>query len=300
MIRTVGILSPGDMGGAIGRALAQGGLRAVAALDERSERTRRLAAEAGLEDVGSVERMVSVADAVLSVLVPAEATEAAERVARALRAADRDPGAAPLLYADLNAIAPATTRRVGEIVEAAGARYVDGGIIGLPPRTPGATRIYLSGPQAGRLLPLRETGLDMRVVGEEIGQASGLKMCYAALTKGLTALGTELLVTASRLGLEEPLRAELEGSQAALLGWLAKSVPSMPPKAHRWVGEMEEIAATFEAVGLTPRTLLGAADMYRWIAETDLGRETPETRDATRDLDATVAALAEDAGARVG
>ena len=289
MIQTIGILSPGDMGAAIGQALASRGLRVVAALDGRSARTRRLAAEAGLEDVGSVVRMVEAADVVLSVLVPAEAVAAAERVAAALGSVGTSP-----LYADLNAIAPATTRRVGRIIAAAGARYVDGGIIGPPPRDR-ATRIYVSGEHAPELAPLADGVLEIVVTGDEIGQASGLKMCYAALTKGLTALGTELLVTAHRLGLGEPLRAELEHSQQALLTWLTRSIPAMPPKAHRWVGEMEEIAATFEGVGLTPRTLLGAADMYRWVAGTPLGRETPETREQSRGLDGTVAALAEDA-----
>ena len=300
MVKTVGILSPGDMGAAIGGALAAGGLRALVALDERSDRSRQLAGEAGLEDIGSVERMVETADIVLSVLVPSEAVAAGERVAKALGAVGARRTGAPLLYADLNAIAPATTTRVGQIVEAAGACFVDGGIIGPPPRKPGATRIYASGAQAQDLAALGDHGLDIRVIGDQIGQASGVKMCYAAMTKGFQALGTELLVTAQRLGLEEPLRAELEGSQQALLGWLSKSVPSMPPKAHRWIGEMEEIAATFEAVGLTPRMLLGAADMYRWIATTELGHETPETRDQNRELPAIVAALAEDRGAKVG
>ena len=288
MIETIGILSPGDMGAAIGHALASQGLRVVAALDGRSARTRQVAAEAGLEDVGSVERMVEAADAVLSVLVPAEAVAAAERLAAALRSVRTS-----LLYADLNAIAPATTRRVGEIVEAAGARYVDGGIIGPPPRNR-ATRIHVSGEHAPELAALADQVLEIVVVGPQIGQASALKMCYAALTKGLTALGTELLVTAHQLGLDEPLRAELEHSQPALLSWLTRSIPTMPPKAHRWVGEMEEIAATFEGVGLTPRTLLGAADMYRWIATTRLGQEAPESRDQSRGLDEIVAALAQE------
>ena len=286
MIRTIGILSPGDMGAAIGQALARRGIRVVAALDARSARTRRLAAAAGVEDVGSVEQMVEVADAVLSVLVPAEAVAAAERVAAALRSAGRS-----LLYADLNAIAPATTRQIGTIIEAAAARFVDGVIIGPPPRKR-ATPIYASGPHAAALVPLADSVLQILVAGEEIGQASGLKMCYAAMTKGLTALGTELLVAALRLDLAESLRAELEHSQPSLLAWLDRSVPAMPPKAHRWVGEMEEIAATFEGVGLTPRMLLGAADMYRWVTGTPLGHETPEGRDESHGLDGIVAALA--------
>jgi 3-hydroxyisobutyrate dehydrogenase-like beta-hydroxyacid dehydrogenase len=288
MSLTVGIISPGDMGSAIGERLAKHGARVVVALDARSERTRSLAAAAGLEDVGSVERMVSEASHILSVMVPSEAVGAAERVARALHAT----GATPV-YADLNAISPGTTKQVGAIVEEAGARFVDGGIIGGPPRGTVNPRIYVSGPNAGEMAVVAEHGLTMPVVGGEIGQASGLKMCYAAMTKGLQALGTELLVTARLLGLDEELRNELVESQPALRQWLSKSMLGMPPKAHRWVGEMEEIATTFEEVGLTPKILLGAADMYRWIATTGPGHETPENRDKDRDMDGLVAALAD-------
>jgi len=285
---TVGIISPGDMGSGIGEKLVKNGARVVVALDARSERTKSLAAAAGLEDVGSVERLVTEASHVLSVMVPSEAVGAAERVARALQST----GAAPI-YADLNAISPGTTKRVGEIVEEAGARFVDGGIIGGPPRGSVNPRIYLSGPNAPDLAVLEEHGLILPVIGDQVGQASGLKMCYASMTKGLQALGTELLVTARLLGLDEHLRKEMESSQPAIRQWLSKSMLGMPPKAHRWIGEMEEIAQTFEEVGLTPRMLLGAADMYRWIATTGPGHETPENRDKDRDLDGLVAALAE-------
>ena len=118
-------------------------------------------------------------------------------------------------------------------------------------------------------------------------------MCYGALTKGLTALGTELLVAARRLGLDEVLRAEQEESIPDVLAWLQRMVPTMPPKAYRWVGEMEEIARTFEDVGMTPNILIGAADMYRFIAETPIGQESPENRDTSRGLDGVVAALAD-------
>ena len=285
-VNSVGIVSPGDMGQAIGGVLIAHGLRVVAALDGRSERTRRLAAQAGIADVGTVERLVDEADVVLSVVVPAAATTVADRVAAAMRSA----GATPL-YADCNAVAPQTASRVGQIVTAAGARFVDAGIIGPPPRVSGATRIYASGEAAGEFAALEAFGLDVRVLGPRVGAASGLKMCYGALTKGLSALATELLVAAERLELGDPLRREITASQPALLQWIGGALPSMPPKAHRWVGEMEEIAATFEAVGLTPRLFEGVADLYRWVASTPPGRETPETR-IPRDGDATVAALA--------
>jgi 3-hydroxyisobutyrate dehydrogenase-like beta-hydroxyacid dehydrogenase len=285
---TVGIISPGDMGAGIGEKLTKNGARVVVALDARSERTKALAAAAGLEDVGSVERLVQEASYILSVMVPSEAVSAAERVARALRST----GATPL-YADLNAISPGSTKRVGQIVESAGARFVDGGIIGGPPRGSVNPRIYLSGPNAPELSVLEQHGLILPIIGDEVGQASGLKMCYASMTKGLQALGTEFLVTARLLGLDEHFRKEMESSQPMLRQWLSKSLLGMPPKAHRWVGEMEEIAATFEEVGLTPKMLLGAADMYRWIATTEPGHEAPENRDKDRDLDGLVAALAD-------
>jgi len=108
-------------------------------------------------------------------------------------------------------------------------------------------------------------GLDVRVLGELVGDASGLKMCYAAFTKGLTALATELLTAADRLGLAEPLRAELEDSQPVLYDWSQRAIPGMVRKAHRWIAEMEEIAATFAALGLTPKMLEGAAEVYRQV-----------------------------------
>ncbi len=132
------------------------------------------------------------------------------------------------------------------------------------------------------------------MVGTEIGQASGLKMCYAGLTKGLMALSAEVLVAARLMGLGEALHDELETSQHALVGWIGRSLPGMPPKAHRFIGELEEIAATYEALGLTPRIEAGAADMYRAVADTRLGRETPEERDPERTFLDVADLLAED------
>ena len=293
-IGTVALLSPGDMGHSVGAVLRGHGLRVLTCLAGRSERSRALAAEAGIEDTDSLEALVREADVFLSILVPAAALETAARVGRAIE----DTGA-DLLYVDCNAIAPRTVRAVGEAITAAGGRFADAGIIGPPPRRPG-TRFYASGPGAAEFAELARFGLDVRVLDGDVGQASGLKMCYGALTKGLQALGVELLVAARALGLEEALRAEQEGSIAEVRAWLERSVPTMPPKAYRWVGEMEEIATCFADVGLTPRILQGAADLYRFVAETPIGRESPETRDPHRDLSGVVAALAEALPERAG
>jgi 3-hydroxyisobutyrate dehydrogenase-like beta-hydroxyacid dehydrogenase len=287
---TIAIMSPGDMGHAVGAALRNGGLRVISQLSGRSERTRVLAARAGIAAVADDAALVREADMLLSILVPAEARTLAERIARAVRRT----GAAPL-YVECNAIAPQTTRQIAEIVEDAGARFVDAGIIGQPPK-PGAssTRFYASGRDAAAFARLREFGLDVRVVGDQPGQASALKMCYAALTKGTTALMTQLSIAAERLGVSDALRVEFAESQSALLERMQRAVPEMAPKAHRWVGEMEEIARTFEACGLTPRTFEGAAELYAMVAETSLGRTSPEdSRRQAKRFDAVVQELAQ-------
>jgi 3-hydroxyisobutyrate dehydrogenase-like beta-hydroxyacid dehydrogenase len=273
-VQTVGLLSPGDMGHSIGNVLRHGGLRVITCLEGRSPRSAELAKDAGIEDAGDDETLVREADVLLSVLPPDQALKNAERVAAAVRASGAD-----LLFADCNAISPDTARRVAGVVEPAGIRMVDVGIIGNPPEPgPPKTRFYASGPYAGEFAELAEYGLDVRVMGDKIGQASGIKMCYASLTKGLTALATELLTAGRLMELEEPLMAELEASQPQLLAWVTRQIPTMPPKAYRWIGEMLEIAATYEDLGLTPNILKGAADMYELVCATPLGKETPEHR----------------------
>jgi 3-hydroxyisobutyrate dehydrogenase-like beta-hydroxyacid dehydrogenase len=284
--RAVGILSPGDMGAAIGRMLHDGGVDVVTCLAGRGDLTRLRATEAGIRDVPDVDALVADVDLLLSVLVPAEALPVAERVSEAMHRT----GARPV-YADLNAIAPQTVARINRLVTGAGASFIDGGIIGGPPRVGSSTRIYCSGPDTTPLEALAVYGLNVPRVGPEIGQASGLKMVYAASTKGTTALWTELLVAARALGLDGALLAEFGMSRSDVARQHMGSIPSMPRRARRWVGEMEEIAATFEALGLTPRMLQGAADMYRFIGETSLADQT--SREPDPSLDAILDTLAE-------
>ena len=286
---TVGLLSPGDMGSATGRVLQAGGARVLTCLAGRSARTAGLAAAAGFADAPSLEDFVREADIILCILVPSEARTVAASVAAAIHRTG-----ATVTYVDCNAISPQTVREIGATIVSAGGRFADAGIIGSPP-TPGSvdTRYYVSGPARAAFVALSDYGLVVRDIGAEVGHASGLKMCYAALTKGMTALGTELLLAAKLLGLEDALRAEQSESTATPLASLARSIPTMTPKAYRWVGEMEEIAATFAAVGLTPDIFIGAADIYRLVADTPIGRETPESRDRSRDMDGVIAALAD-------
>ncbi|MHB1317486.1 MAG: NAD(P)-dependent oxidoreductase [Anaerolineae bacterium] len=272
-LRIVGLLSPGDMGHAVGRVLVEHGLRVITCLEGRSARTRGLAAEAGIEDVASHRELVQQAQLILSIVVPAQALAVAGRVAGAIRAEDNGSN---LTYADCNAIAPQTARQVEAIITEAGPRFVDAGIIGSPPGRGGRNRFYVSGEHTEAMLALNGRGLDVVDLRGEAGQASGLKMCYAALTKGLTALYTELLVAAEALGISESLAREFRESQGEMYARMARGVPGMLPKAHRWIGEMEEIAKTFGDLGLTPDMLHGAAEVYRLVVKTELGARTPE------------------------
>ena len=265
MTLTVGIISAGDMGAAIGNVLTHAGPNVITPLDGRSPLTLTRAAESGMRDVGSVDALVREADLVLSVLVPAEADRIADDVITAMQAVDKRPP-----FVDCNAIAPQTVARIAERIQAAGATFIDAGIIGTPPK-PGThrTRFHCSGPDTSAFEILGEHGLDVRRVGPTIGQASGLKMVYASSTKGTYALWTELFTAAKALDLTDALMAEL--GDGVIAKEMIARIPDTPRRARRWVAEMEEIALTFEGLGLTPKILQGAADMFRLESDTPLG-----------------------------
>ena len=287
-LNTIGILSPGDMGHIVGRVLGSYGLKVITCLQGRRKRTRTLATRADIADVPTYQALVREADIILSILPPAQAEQAAQKIARTLAETNAD-----LIYADCNAISPETVCRIGEIITSAGGRFVDASIIGPPPRNRGSTRFYASGPHVNTLETLNQFGLDVRSLGEEIGLASAIKMCYASLTKGLTALCTELLTAAEVMGVMNALKVELQMSQSALFKRMEQTVPMMPPKSQRWIGEMEEISDTFAHVGLTPKILAGAADMYRFVDETLPLNPVHEDRNAHFDLMEIVQILAD-------
>jgi 3-hydroxyisobutyrate dehydrogenase-like beta-hydroxyacid dehydrogenase len=262
---TVAIIATGEMGAAIGGTLACNGLRVITNLAGRSSDSRRRAGEAGIEDVGSDGALVADADLFLSVVPPARAVELAERIAAAAAAAR---GRHPLAYLDCNAIAPQTMMRIAAILASAGIPAIDGGIIGPAPR-PGKTqpRLYVSGPDIGPALALKDHGLDLRPAGERIGDASAVKLCYAALTKGTAGLFIELSAAAAHYGVEAVLEAEMLASQKALYERLGGQMPETFGKAHRFVGEMREMATAFGGCGLPPTIFEGLADLYEIVAE---------------------------------
>jgi 3-hydroxyisobutyrate dehydrogenase-like beta-hydroxyacid dehydrogenase len=178
------------------------------------------------------------------------------------------------------------------VISAAGGRFIDAGIIGSPPGRSAAPRFYVSGPHETVMAELDGRGISVRLMGGEVGRASGIKMCYAALTKGTNALYAATLTAAESLGLYDDLQKELEASQQGMLKGM-QGIVGLPGKAFRWVGEMEEIAATFASAGVTPKIHEGAADVFRMVADSALGNERPETVDRGRTVRDTVRAFAE-------
>jgi 3-hydroxyisobutyrate dehydrogenase-like beta-hydroxyacid dehydrogenase len=242
---TVGLLHPGEMGAAIGTAVRAGGQDVAWASDGRSDATRRRAAEAGLRDVGSVAALVSECDTIVSVCPPHAALEVARSV-----------GEFGGVYVDANAVSPATARTVAATVR----RCVDGGIVGGPPDP----RLYLSGDDAQQVAVLFEgSPVAPRVLDGGVGAASALKMTYAAWTKGTAAMLLAIRDVARAEGVEEPLLVEWGESVPGLEERWERARRSAVAKGWRWVGEMEEIAATFEAAGAPRGFHEAAAEVYR-------------------------------------
>ncbi|WP_267425364.1 DUF1932 domain-containing protein [Methylobacterium sp. GC_Met_2] len=257
---TIAVIAPGAMGSAIGARLSEHGARVLTSLDGRGAASRARAEAAGM--VHAADADLAAADILLSIVPPAGAEALARRLAPALAAAPRKP-----VYIDANAVSPETVGRIAEIVAATGAPFLDGAILGLPPKlgTPGP-RVYVSGPDTTPALILRDLGLDLRVCVGGIGAASSLKMSYAGLNKGLTALAVIMILAAERAGAGEALLAELAENEPALLARFAKGLPDMAPKAYRWAPEMAEIADFLGPDAAGRQVFDGYAALYRHLA----------------------------------
>ena len=218
------------------------------------------------------ERQLMEADVLLSIVPPGEALALAGRLAPLLTAANRKP-----VYADCNAVSPQTMQRIADTIATTGASFVAAGIIGPPPR-PGSsnTKIYASGPAAGELARLNDYGLIVRVLDGPLTAASALKMSYAGITKGFTALGAAMILAATRGGSAEALKAELAESQQALNGFLTRQMPGMYGKAYRWVAELDEIAQFVGDDHAEHAMLEAAARLFERIAE-DVAGDNIET-----------------------
>ena len=269
MTPIVAIIAPGNMGAAVGKRLTEHKVTVLTSLAGRSEASAKRAREASMQAVD--DRQLVEADFVLSIVPPGDALALAKRLAGVLNAANKKP-----IYVECNAVSPQTMLEIADVIGATGCPFVGAGIIGPPPK-PGTsnTKFYAAGPAAGIFAKLNDYGLIVRVLQGPLTAASALKMSYAGITKGFTALGAAMMLAATRGGSAEALKAELAESQPALLGYLSRQVPSMYSKAYRWVAELEEIAGFVGEERDEHAMLDAAARFYERIAE-DLEGEKKE------------------------
>jgi 3-hydroxyisobutyrate dehydrogenase-like beta-hydroxyacid dehydrogenase len=256
-MRTVGLLHPGEMGASIGAALRRAGVEVLWVSAGRGPATQRRAQAADLTQVGTLPALVARSQVVVSICPPHAAVEVASTVA-ALGFGG--------IFVDANAVAPTTARALGAVVERAGGRFVDGDLIGGPVRAGGATRLYLSGPAAGEVAALfAPTDLEAVALGDDVAAASALKMCYAAWTKGSSALLLAIRAAAAVYGVEEALLAEWARSQPGLAA-RSQAAAGTARKAWRFEGEMDQVAAGFAEAGLPDGFARAAAELYRRLA----------------------------------
>lgn len=262
MTNTIAIIAPGEMGSAVGARLADKGARVITSLAGRSPASVQRAERARIAAVEGDDALVAQADFVMSILPPGDAVALARRLAPALARSVRKP-----TYVDCNAVSPQTAREIGAVLSGTGVSYVDAGIIGPPPQPTGTrTILYVAGDAASAVERLDCPALRVRVIDGPAGAASALKMSYAGITKGFTAIGAMMMLGAARAGCGEALHREMSESIPTLLAWLTRQVPRMYPKAYRWVAEMEEIAAFLADDTAGPACYEAMARFYERLA----------------------------------
>lgn len=285
---TIAILSPGNMGGAVGACLHNSGYDVITCLAGRSDFTRRKAEDAGFRDVPHMAALVHEADLILSILDPAKAVEIAESVAAAMAETGETP-----VFADCNATSPATANHLNAIIEEAGGRFIDVGIIGgAPTRRENYPQFCTSGPHASLLDELHDKAVRIEHIGPDIGQGSAIKICNGAFNKGAFALYASVMLAAEHYGCTEFLRERLPGSQAGTAERLDNAILRLPSLSGRYIGEMEQVAETFEAIGLTPQIHQGAADLFRLLNASPLASERREEIDPDRTVAGVLQELA--------
>jgi putative dehydrogenase len=265
----IAIHSAGAMGSALSLRLREHGARVLTSLSGRSAATVERARAARMEDVSP--ETITTADIILSIVPPGEAVALAEGLVTLLRESRHKP-----VFIDCNALSPKTKTQVALTVAGTGCDFIDGAIIGAPPQ-PGekGPRFYVSGGQSDRASVLRTLGLDLRQIDGPIGAAAALKMSYAGISKGLTAIAAAMLLGASRSGASRELYRELGESLPQLLSRFEKGIPDMYPKAYRWVAEMREIAAFLSEDKAAALIFEGAAQLYDRLA-TDIENKSQE------------------------
>ena len=271
----IGILHPGEMGVSIAASAIHNGHQVYWMSEGRSDKTQARAEKHGLVEIHSMLSFCQTCEIIISVCPP----DAAEEVAASVVEAGFQG-----IYLDANAISPQRATRIAEMLKT-GIRYVDGSIIGGPVWKPSETWLYLSGEQANKVASCFSRGpLETRILGNDIGKASALKMCYAAYTKGTTALLSAVLGVSEVLGVREELYQQWDLDQHGFSAEVNERVRRVTAKAWRFEGEMSEIASTFHDAGLPDGFHKAAAEIFYRMAGFKDADETPSLESVLRAL----------------
>ncbi|HEY3813460.1 MAG TPA: DUF1932 domain-containing protein [Caulobacteraceae bacterium] len=259
---TIAVVAMGEMGSGVAGRLVERGARVVTSLAGRSGASAERAKAAGVEVIDD-QAVANEADLFLSIVPPAAAAETAERFRPLIAASPKKP-----LYIDCNATAPQTLKAIAEPWLAQGLTFGDGSIIGWAPKPDGySPKFYLSGPIAEAAETLKGLGIDTRPMSANLGDASGIKMAYAAITKGMQAIGAAAAIGAARAGAGDAFLEEIKETQPQIYAWLARMLPVMARKAYRWDDEMQQIARFMDPEAGGVQMFEGAAALYRHIGE---------------------------------
>ena len=272
----IGILHPGEMGVSIAASAINSGHNVYWASQGRSDKTRVRAEKHGLKEVHSLSKLCQTGEIILSICPP----HAAEDVARSVIETGFQG-----VYLDANAISPGRSIRIGQWMEAAGIQFADGGIIGGPAWKPNETWLYLSGDHAEEIAACFSKGpLETKIIGNEIGKASALKMCYAAYTKGTTALLAAIVATSEALGVRENLYEQWDMDDSGFSDRANQRVRLVTAKAWRFEGEMREIAGTLQEAGLPGEFHEAAGEIFHRMADFKDAVDIPHLDEVIRSL----------------
>jgi 3-hydroxyisobutyrate dehydrogenase-like beta-hydroxyacid dehydrogenase len=267
----IGILHPGEMGISVAASARNSGCDVYWVSEGRSAATRERSAKVGLHEAQTPAELCRQCSIIISVCPPHAAETVAQDIVRA---------GFHGLFVEANAIAPQRTIEIFKMMTAADVSFVDGGIVGLPAWKPHSTCLYLSGPRAEEVTACFAAGpLDTKVLGDEIGKASAIKMCYAANTKGAVALLAGVLATAESLGVREALFDRWKQEDPELPGQILKRIQANSPKAWRFVGEMHEISRTFREAGAPGEFHIAAAEIYRRLSQFKDAKAAPSVEE---------------------
>ena len=272
----IGILHPGEMGISVAASAINNGYRVYWASENRSDKTGLRAEKYGLIESDSLIELCHTCEIIFCICPP----HAAEAVANSVIKHGFNG-----YYLDANAISPQRSIKIGQSMEANGISFIDGGVIGGPAWKPKETFLYLSGKDANIIADCFMKGpLETKIIGDEIGKASALKMCYAAYSKGTTALLAAILATAESLDVREELYQQWDMDDPNFSEQVNRRVTRATAKAWRFEGEMHEIASTLKDAGLPNGFHEAAAEVYRRLANFKDSAETPKLDNILKDL----------------